>query len=204
VIKLLGRGIRPGTPYMVITYLSNNGGKTKVSVGNLSKEWGLTNQSVSHALKKLVKEGLIVVTSPAVTPTGKCVAAEYAFTEDGESFVSQLSKSKGHVPLRRKIINNSTALKLSITRELVQAYEKLKEFQELNVRLQSENKNLQDEKRALKLSIKKLQEELDEEKISAHQAATEISLLELQLRELKSEADPRAHRILFDRSGVQA
>jgi len=193
----------------VMDYLRNHNGRAVVKATALAGEWGCSQPAVSAALKGLINKGHIV----AIGLTGKGIwNPEFELTEKGRSIVSEptatgtpkvVSGTARDSRAVRPVRDDDTALKLSMSRELVQVYERLKEAQNLNSELEEKNRGLLSEKIALDARIKELEEELESERRSHHRDANEIATLELQLRELRSATDSNARRIRFDRSGYQ-
>lgn len=182
----------------IVDYLQSRGGRNIINGTALAKEWGISQPSVSYALRSLIRKGLVATTSQ----TGQGIKnTEFFLTENGRSCVASQ-------PLQKLATRNSSgstarssdsdiALKLSISRELVQIYEKLNEAQHLAIQLQSEKDQLQ-------YKVSELENELQQERSHHARDANDIATLELQLRELRQITDRNARRVIFDHRGIQS
>ena len=182
----------------IVGYLQSTGGRAVINGTVLAKEWAVSQPALSYALRSLIKKGLVATTGS----TGRGIRnVEFYLTESGRScVVSRLSQKENISSVSKQTAittDGDIALKLSISRELVQVYEKLNEAQEFATKLQLEKNQLEGK-------VKELEEELQLGKSSHSRDANDIATLELQLRELRQITDKSARRAVFDHRGVQS
>ena len=183
---------------VIIDHLRANGGKAVINGTVLAKELGFSQPAISYALRTLIKKGLIATTGP----TGSGIRnPEFVLTEKGKSCVvpelPQAIRTRGVQKSTSRVGNDDVALKLSISRELVQVYEKLNEAQQIALQLQSD-------KDRLEVKVKELEDELQLEKSDHYRDANDIPTLELQLRELRQLTGKNARQAIFNHRGVQS
>lgn len=191
----MGRTRQPskGVSGKIVDYLRDHQGKAVIDQTALAKHLGFIQNSVSYALYRLIAEGTV----RALSPMGKGYKnVEFQLIKEvdfdkREGEVRQSPAKKDHADDK-----GSLDLKLSTSRELVNVYEELRKTQDLATKLQAD-------KAKLSGRVGELEEELELEKRSNHHAITELSRLELQLRELRAESTRGARRLIFDQRGVQ-
>lgn len=184
----------------IVEYLRSRSGRSVINGTALAKEWGVSQPALSYALRSLIRKGLVAT----VGPTGQGVRnTEFFLTENGKTCVvsqpllQDVRERKNGRKDTGMVSNDDIALKLSISRELVQVYEKLNEAQQLALQLQSD-------KDRLEARVKELEEELQSEKSSHNRDANDIATLELQLRELRQLTTKNARQAIFNHRGVQS
>ena len=184
---------------IIIDHLRTNGGRAVINGTALAKELGFSQPAISYALRVLIKKELLATAGP----TGQGIRnPEFVLTDKGKSCVvpelaQKTCKTNGVLSSTSRISNEDITLKLSISRELVQVYEKLNEAQQLALQLGSD-------KDQLEVRVKELEDELQFERSHHSRDANDIAILELQLRELRQLTDKNARLAVFNHRGVQS
>jgi len=200
----------------IVDFLREKDGNARVSMKEATNQWACSVQAAYYSLAKLRKAGIVkVLRKEEEKSDNRFRAVELALIDEyreGNSWRKALKRKssggesgaspgitarlpKQPTPAKAHTDDECLQYRITLSRDLLEVYKRLKDAQGQIARLQ-------DEIGAKDKKIEDLTGEIEAEAKARKREVEELATLELQLRKLRNKTSDPGKRIRFDGSGV--